>query len=206
LNALGLMARHAPRWQTAYEKGRAAFEGRFWNEARGCLYDGVDVDHRLGAVDDALRPNQVFAVGGLPLAFFDGERARRVVEVVKEKLWTPLGLRSLAPGEKDYAAHYEGDRLQRDGEYHQGTVWPWLAGPFLEAWVRAHGGTAEAREQAAGLLRGSDLLRDDLQGLRHVPEIADAEAPFTARGCPFQAWSVGEMLRVEGMLPERNFF
>ena len=180
-----------------FEKGRAAFERRFWNEARGCLYDVVDVDHQPGTVDDRLRPNQLFAVGGLPLAFIDGERAARVVQLVEDRLWTPMGPRSLAPGEKDYAPHYRGDPLQRDGAYHQGTVWPWLTGAFLEAWVRVRGGTAEARRGARALLEASELLRTDLQGLNHVPEIADAETPHRARGCPFQAWSLGEILRLE---------
>ena len=192
LNALGLAG---PRWQAAYEKGRAAFEQRFWNGSRGCLYDVVDADHVAGAVDASVRPNQVFAVGGLPLAFFAGDRARRVLQIVRDRLWTPLGPRSLAPGEKNYAPCYSGDRLERDGAYHQGTVWPWLAGPFLEAWSRAFDPAG-----AAELLRGSDLLRPDLQGLNHVPEIADAEPPHTMRGCPFQAWSVGEILRLERML------
>ena len=192
LNALG---RSGPRWQAAYEKGRAAFEQRFWNESRGCLYDVVDANHVAGAVDESLRPNQVFAVGGLPLAFFAGDRARRVLQIVRDRLWTPLGPRSLAPGEKDYAPYYRGDQLHRDGAYHQGTVWPWLAGPFLEAWSRAFDSAG-----AAELLRGSNLLRADLQGLNHVPEIADADPPHTMRGCPFQAWSMGEILRLEKML------
>jgi predicted glycogen debranching enzyme len=195
LNALGLAAGLSPRWQAAYEKGRAAFEQRFWNESRGCLYDVVDADHVPGALDDSLRPNQIFAVGGLPLKFFVGDRARRILQVVRDRLWTPLGLRTLAPGEKNYAPCYTGDQLERDGAYHQGTVWPWLAGPFLEAWSRAFDPAG-----AAEMLRASDLLRPDLQGLNHVPEIADAEAPHTMRGCPFQAWSVGEVLRLEKML------
>jgi len=197
LNALGAAAHYDARWAVPFEQGRVSFEGRFWNEERGCLYDVVDVDHEAGKLDGSLRPNQIFAVGGLPLAFFAGERSRRVMQLVREQLWTPMGPRSLAPGEKDYAAHYEGDRWHRDGAYHQGTVWPWLAGPFLEAWIRAHGGTDEARKQARDLYAASDLPRLDLQGLDHVPEIADAEAPYTARGCPFQAWSLGEILRLE---------
>ncbi len=192
LNALGLSG---PRWQAAYEKGRAAFAQRFWNEARGCLYDVADADHVPGAMDESVRPNQIFAVGGLPLAFFDDDRARRVLQVVRDRLWTPLGPRSLAPGEKSYAPFYIGDQRERDGAYHQGTVWPWLAGPFLEAWSRVFGNA-----DAAALLRASDLLRPDLQGLNHVPEIADAEEPHTMRGCPFQAWSMGEVLRLMKML------
>ncbi len=193
LNALGLTLRRDGSWRTLYEQGCAAFHQRFWNEARGCLYDVVDVDHQPGTVDDRLRPNQLFAVGGLPLALLEGDRAARVVQVAQEQLWTPMGPRSIAPGERDYAPHYVGSPRERDSVYHQGTVWPWLAGPFVEAWVRVHGDKARARE----LFLTPQLARLDLHGLNHIPEIADGDAPHTARGCPFQAWSLGELLRLE---------
>jgi glycogen debranching enzyme len=136
-------------------------------------------------------------VGGLPLALIDGAQAARVVQVAEDELWTPMGPRSLAPGEKDYAAHYVGTGAERDAVYHQGTVWPWLAGPFVEAWVRVHGGTAEAKAEARKRFLAPQLASLELAGLNHVPEIADAEPPHTARGCPFQAWSLGEVLRLE---------
>ena len=197
LNALGLTNRRNPTWRTLFEQGCASFQRRFWNEARGCLYDVVDVDHQPGTVDDRIRPNQLFAVGGLPLALLEGERAGRVVQIAEERLWTPMGPRSLAPGEKDYAPRYLGSPLERDGAYHQGTVWPWLTGPFVEAWVRVRGETPEAKAKARDLFLTPQLARLDLAGLNHVPEIADAEPPHTARGCPFQAWSLGEVLRLE---------
>ena len=197
LNALGLTNRCSPQWRAAYDHGVASFQQRFWNEIRDCLYDVVDVDHQPGQFDDCIRPNQIFALGGLPLTFFDSKQTKRAMQVVEEQLWTPMGLRSLAPGEKDYAPHYEGTPLQRDGAYHQGTVWPWLAGPFIEAWVRLRGGTPEAKAQARELFFTPQLARLDLLGLNHVPEIADGDAPHTARGCPFQAWSLGEVLRLE---------
>jgi predicted glycogen debranching enzyme len=196
LNALAMAARVDPKWQTHFEQGCASFRDRFWNETRGCLYDVIDADHEPGKLDGSLRPNQIFAVGGLPIPLLEGDRAARVVEVVRENLWTPMGLRSLAPGEPGYAAHYEGSPAQRDRVYHQGTVWPWLAGPFVEAWARVHGGTPDAWKQARETFLAPRLLRPDLPGLRHVPEIADAETPYTARGCPFQAWSLGEVMRV----------
>jgi len=197
LNALGLTSRRKPQWSARFEQGYASFQQRFWNEARGCLYDVVDVDHQPGQVDDRVRPNQILAVGGLPLALIEGERAARLVQVAEDRLWTPMGPRSLAPGENDYAPYYSGTPSERDGAYHQGTVWPWLAGPFVEAWVRVHGATAEAKAQARELFLTPQLSRLDLPGLNHVPEIADAEQPHTARGCPFQAWSLGEVLRLE---------
>ena len=197
LNALGLAARRSPQWQSIFDKGCATFRERFWNDSVGCLYDVIDVDHQPGKVDASLRPNQIFAVGGLPLALIDGKQAASVVQVVQDRLWTPMGPRSLAPGEPNYAPHYGGGPGQRDSEYHQGTVWPWLAGPFVEAWLRVHGDTPEARTKARDLFLAPQLLRQDLAGLNHVPEIADAEPPHTARGCPFQAWSLGEVLRLE---------
>jgi len=197
LTALGLASRHDPVWQEIFEDGCASFQDRFWNESRGCLYDVVDVDHQHGHVDDSVRPNQIFAVGGLPLSLLEGEQAARVVQIVEEQLWTPMGPRSLAPGEKDYAPHYVGGPAQRDAVYHQGTVWPWLAGPFIEAWVRVHGETPEAKAKARELFLEPRLSSLDLAGLHHVPEIADADAPHTERGCPFQAWSLGELLRIE---------
>src|SRR5262249_26340082 len=148
LNALAIASRLDPRWRDPYERGRTAFLERFFDEASGGLADVVDVDHVRGTRDDTCRPNQILAVGGLPLALFDRGRARRVVDLVERRLVTPLGLRSLAPGEPGYAGRYAGDSSARDGVYHQGTVWPWLMGPFVDAWVRVRGNTAAAKQSA----------------------------------------------------------
>jgi len=200
LNALGIGSRFAPRWGTIHARGRAAFAARFWDEARGHLHDVVDVDHRPGTADPTLRPNQILAVGGLPEPVLGGARARRVVDVVEARLLTPLGLRSLAPGEPGYAPRYAGGPRERDGAYHQGTVWPWLLGPFVEAWVRVRGGTPEARHEARVRFLEPLLAHLDDAGLGHLPEIADGDPPHTPRGCPFQAWSVGEALRLARLL------
>ncbi len=200
LNALAAVRGFVPEADGLFERGRAAFRARFRPLPGRGLPDVADDDGALGREDRALRPNQVFAVGGLPLALLEGEDARLVVDALERHLLTPLGLRSLAPGEPGYTAHYEGGVAQRDGGYHQGTVWPWLIGPFVEAWLRVHGDTpgrrAEARRRFVAPLRAH--LEE--AGLGHVSEIADAEPPFTPRGCPFQAWSVGELLRVERLL------
>jgi len=196
INALRIASAWNPRWQRALDTARESFAGRFWNEAGGHLHDVVDVDHVPGTVDARLRPNQIFAVGGLPLALLSGERAQRVVDIVGERLLTPLGLRSLDPGASGYAPRYEGGVRERDSVYHQGTVWPWLLGPFVEAWVRVRGGGARVRREAARrfLAPLDEHLR--VAGLGHISEITDAEPPHTPRGCPFQAWSLGEYLRL----------
>jgi predicted glycogen debranching enzyme len=196
LNALHVASTFSERWASVLARGRRAFAARFWNEAGGCLYDVVDAEHRKGEVDARFRPNQIFAVGGLPLALLGGERARRVVEAVEARLWTPLGLRSLAPGEPGYAPHYAGGVRERDGAYHQGTVWPWLIGPFVEACLRVRGDTSPNRAEARERFLAPLLRHLDEAGLGHVSEVADAEAPHRPGGCPFQAWSVGEVLRL----------
>jgi len=123
--------------------------------------------------------------------------ARQVVDAVERRLLTPLGLRSLAPGEPGYTARYEGGAAARDGAYHQGTVWPWLLGAFVEAWVRVRGGTVGAKRTARERFLAPLLAHLDDAGLGHISEIADAEPPHRPRGCPFQAWSVGEALRLD---------
>jgi predicted glycogen debranching enzyme len=197
VNALRIGSDLAPEWRDSYERALRSFQGRFWNETTGGLFDVVDVDHRAGIVDAAFRPNQIFAVGGLPFPLLEGERARRLVTSVEARLLTPLGLRSLAPGEPGYAARYEGGVVERDGTYHQGTVWPWLIGAFVEAWVRVRGGTAEAKNEARERFLSPLSRHLDVAGLGHISEIADADAPHTPRGCPFQAWSVAEAIRLD---------
>lgn len=118
------------------------------------------------------------------------------LEAVGTHLLTPLGLRSLAPGEPGYAPRCKGGVRERDGAYHQGTVWPWLMGPFVEAWVRVHGGTAAVKQEARIRYLEPLLRHLDEAGINHLPEIADGDPPYTLRGCPFQAWSVGEALRL----------
>ena len=197
LNALAIGARFSARWQTLFEKGRAAFENRFWNEDAGHLADVIDCNHRRGDLDLTFRPNQIFAVGGLPLQVLSGGKARRVVDAVEARLLTPVGLRSLAPGQSGYTPHYGGSVAQRDGGYHQGTVWPWLIGAFVEAWVRVRGSTDSAKEEARARFLPPLYRHLNEAGLGHISEICDAEPPHTPRGCPFQAWSLGELLRVE---------
>jgi predicted glycogen debranching enzyme len=200
LNALKIASRFSPGWNEHFERGLKSFQSRFWNEERGCLFDVIDVDHQPGRNDSSIRPNQLFAIGGLPVQLLEPDRALKVVSQIEQKLWTPLGLRSLAPGEPEYAARYEGGPRERDSVYHQGTVWPWLIGPFIEGWLRVYGNTTENRRQARERFLKPLLAHLDEAGLNHISEIADAELPHTSRGCPFQAWSLGELLRAERLL------
>jgi predicted glycogen debranching enzyme len=166
-----------------------AFNHFFWNKEQNCLYDVVDG----GLSDPTIRPNQVFAAS-LHYSMLSAERARAVVEIVERELLTPVGLRTLNPLDSRYRPRYEGDQYSRDAAYHQGTVWPWLLGPFITAYVRVNGGTSAAREHAHGLLRGLEARLTEA-GLGQISEIFDADAPHLPRGCFAQAWSVAEILR-----------
>ena len=200
LNALAIGSQFVPRWQSAFEMGRSSFEARFWNGDGDYLYDVVDCDHQPGTTDRAFRPNQIFAVGGLPLQLLSAERARQVVDAVEARLLTPLGLRSLAPNEPGYVGHYGGGVAQRDGSYHQGTVWPWLIGAFVDAWLRVRGNSAEAKTEARARFLPPLFEHLERAGLGHISEIADGDPPHAPAGCPFQAWSLGELLRLEKLL------
>ena len=177
-----------------------AFNRLFWNEESGCLYDVING----GAPDPAIRPNQIFAVS-LPHSMVSAERAKSVVEKVCEHLLTPYGLRSLAASDPQYRGHYTGGPAERDGAYHQGTVWPWLMGPFIAAYVKVNGDSDDARRQADEWLVP---LRDHLgeAGLGHISEIFEGDPPHRPCGCIAQAWSVAEILRayledVKGIRP-----
>jgi len=199
-NALHFGAKIDAKWARMLANTKRSFAEKFWNDARSCLFDVVDADHVRGRTDAAIRPNQIFAVGGLPIALLEGPRALKVVECVERALLTPVGLRSLAPSEPGYTPRYEGTPTDRDGAYHQGTVWPWLMGAFVEAWVRVRGSTepmlATARTRFLAPLEA--MLNDG--GLGGIAEIYDAEPPRLVRGCPFQAWSVGEAIRISKAL------
>jgi predicted glycogen debranching enzyme len=176
---------------------RIAFNQRFWYADGGYLYDVVDAEG--GGNDASFRPNQVLAIA-LPNPILDRERWRPVLEQVSARLCTPYGLRSLAPGHPDYKPRYDGDLRARDAAYHQGTVWGWLMGPFIDAWLRTF---PDDREGARRLLAGLDReLNEACVGT--ISEIFDAEPPFTPRGCVAQAWSVAEALRAEVLLGQQG--
>jgi predicted glycogen debranching enzyme len=169
------------------EKARVSFNRRFWYERGGYLYDVVDGE---SGDDPACRPNQVLAIS-LEHAVLDESRWNPVLEVVKRQLLTPVGLRSLSPDNPEFKARYFGDLRARDAAYHQGTVWAWLIGPFIDAWVKVH---PEDRTGARRFLEG--LVGELGEAcIGSISEVFDAEPPFTPRGCVAQAWSVAEVLR-----------
>ncbi len=177
----------AAKYAKHARQARASFNERFWYEAGGHLYDVIDGE---SGDDPACRPNQLFAFS-LDYEILDRARWKPVLEVVRRKLLTPVGLRSLAPGHPDYKPRYFGDLRARDAAYHQGTVWAWLIGPFVDAWLKVH---PDDRAGARGFLEGFRPHLDE-GGLGTISEIFDAEPPYTPRGCIAQAWSIAEILR-----------
>jgi predicted glycogen debranching enzyme len=177
----------ADRCARAADRAYESFNRRFWNTRRHCLFDVVDGET---GDDDACRPNQVLAIS-LPHPVLAAERWKPVLGVVRDALLTPVGLRSLAADHPSYQRKYFGDLRTRDAAYHQGTVWAWLVGPFVDAWLRTYPDDAE------GAARALDGFRAHLDQacVGSVSEIFDAESPFTPRGCVAQAWSVAEVLR-----------
>jgi len=175
--------------QVAYRCGDSLV-ARFWNPARGCLYDVITAQ----GPDAALRPNQIFAVSQ-PYSALSAPQQRGVFGVVKDRLLTPQGLRTLAPNEPGYQGRYRGPLFERDRAYHNGTVWPWLIGAYARA-ARAVGHADEGR--SAALAAASHLTKDGGGGLGSIAEIYEGDAladgSRRADGCPAQAWSVAEVL------------
>ena len=193
-NALRIMADFAGRFDKGDDKARfdamadlakLSFNAVFWNADGEYLYDVVENGNR----DASVRPNQIFAVS-LPHSMLDTERSRKVVEKVEAELLTPVGLRSLSPKDPAYVPVYSGPPFERDSAYHQGTVWGWLIGPFVDAYRKVYP-DAETNKFLDGF---KEHLRE--AGIGQISEIFDADSPHTPRGCPAQAWSVAEVLRV----------
>jgi predicted glycogen debranching enzyme len=196
-NALSVMEGLAEKFgdqtnRTQYKamatRARKTFNELFWNEEAGCLYDVVNVDER----DASIRPNQVLAVS-LSNSMISKARAMSILRVVELELLTPRGLRTLSPNDPRYVGRYEGDPRSRDGSYHQGTVWPWLMGPYITAYAKTFGANAGRRFATKWLKNFEGHLTEACLG--QVSEIFDGDPPHTPRGCVAQAWSVAELLR-----------
>jgi predicted glycogen debranching enzyme len=183
----------------------ASFQRRFWNADLNCLYDVVDSpEEKDGQLvnprnDPSIRPNQVIALA-LKYPVLAQEKWKAVLEVVKNELLTPVGLRSLSPHDKNYKAKYDGDLLTRDAAYHQGTVWAWLIGPFCNAWLRTCPNDTSSLQS---FLKGFEQHLDE-DGVGTISEIFDAEPPFIPRGCMAQAWSVAEVLRCKLLIEQER--
>lgn len=195
-NALRIMADLAERFGDTQDKAKydsmaelckLSFNAVFWNDAEQCLYDVVENGNRDGAV----RPNQIFAAS-LTHSMLDDDRARKVVDKVEAELLTPVGLRSLSPRDSRYVPVYIGSPFHRDSAYHQGTVWGWLIGGFVDACRRVYPGR---EDRIANILSGFKTHLSE-SGVGQISEIFDADPPHLPRGCPAQAWSVAEVLRV----------
>ena len=166
------------------------FNKKFWNEDLNCLYDLIQNNEPV----DRIRPNQIFAVS-LPFRILSKDREKLIVKKVEDALLTPLGLRSLSQNHEDYIAYYGGDVYKRDYAYHQGTVWGWLIGPYLEAHYKIFKNKEYIIEKLQGLF---DHLNNT--GLGNVSEVFSGDSPHEPRGCFAQAWSVSELLRVYKMI------
>ena len=179
----------AAEYETKASKAKESFDKKFWNAEVNYLYDVIDEN---GNPDSTLRPNQLFAIS-LPFALLEGDKAAAVLKIVEEKLYTPVGLRSLPAEDIRYVHRYGGDQWHRDSSYHQGTVWSWLLGAYVDAIVKA-----QAEDYKLQARKVIDNFKYHLNEgcIGSVSEIFDADAPHHSRGCVAQAWGVAEMLRV----------
>ncbi len=198
-NALELLARWcgeqgdlggAERYEDAAKRARHSFNERFWFGDGGYLFDVVDCNGQSGANDSSCRPNQIFAIS-LDHPVLEQARWESVMQVAKDKLLTTVGLRSLSPDHPDYKPIYSGDLRSRDGAYHQGTVWAWLIGPFIDAWLKVH---PNEKQHAREFLSRFPAHLDEA-GIGTISEVFDAREPHHPGGCIAQAWSVSEVLR-----------
>ena len=202
-NALCLMAgwatvlhKPADRYIEIAARVQEHFNARYWNKSTNCLFDVIDGPD---GADASIRPNQIFTMS-LAHPILNEHHRRSVLQVVRDQLVTPYGLRTLSPGHPDFKAHYRGNLRERDAAYHQGTVWPWLIGHFIDAWMRATGDRVYARKLLAAF---PDHLHD--AGVGSISEIFDATEPYLPGGCIAQAWSVAEVLRAWiATRPEKN--
>jgi predicted glycogen debranching enzyme len=172
------------------DEAQTGFNQIFWNEQEECLFDVIDGDEK----DASVRPNQIFAVS-LPNTMLSIEQAQKIVKKVEEELLTPVGLRSLSPKDKNYCSVYIGSPFERDSSYHQGTIWAWLIGAFVDAYRKAYPNGQQTENRVNETLEG---FKNHLceEGSGQISEIFDADAPHKPRGCIAQAWSVAEVLRV----------
>jgi glycogen debranching enzyme len=178
---------------------RESFRAKFWNPEHQCLFDVLQDEGPVAK----LRPNQIFAVS-LPYDLLEPSQQQSIVRIVQRELLTPAGLRTLDRGDPDYHGQYTGDQLHRDGAYHQGTVWPWLMGPFVDAYLNAFGRGPDAIAYCRGLIQKLEEHARTGGCPDSIAEIYDGDSPHLPRGCPLQAWSVAEIARVKAKMIAAN--
>jgi len=191
INALSLFEERIPGLTGLQQQATDSFLKRFWLEDLGYFADVVDCDHQPGTIDISLRPNQIFALGGLPHRFVPEPLAARALKTVAHALLTPHGLRTLSPQDSRYHGDYRGSQRDRDAAYHQGTVWPWLTGAFIDA--------AESLQNRSPLGKPRRVLRTLTDAAHHqgghLSELSTGDAPYRFCGAPCQAWSLAELIR-----------
>ncbi|CAN5467504.1 amylo-alpha-1,6-glucosidase [soil metagenome] len=198
-NALRVMADFAGKFGDEKDKEKylemanktqQSFNDLFWNEAEECLFDAVDGENK----DASVRPNQIFAVS-LPNTMLSNGKAQKIVKKIEDELLTAYGLRSLSPKNKNYCPYYVGSPFERDSAYHQGTVWSWLIGAFVDAYRKVNADGRETENRVNEILENFKNHLTEA-GVGQISEIFDGDAPHTPRGCIAQAWSVAEVLRI----------
>ncbi len=194
-------SRAADELRTLARRVAVSMSAAFWNAKRACCYDVLSPEGSNWVADDAIRPNQIFAVSLHPSPLSTSQQ-RGIVTTVRDRLLTPYGLRTLEPGHHSYHGRYEGDLMQRDAAYHQGTVWPWLIGPYAEAALRVDNFSEAAKAHVRTVIRP---LTGTLETgcYNQIAEVFDGDAPHRPSGCPAQAWSVAEVRRILDMLDAR---
>jgi glycogen debranching enzyme len=171
---------------------RDSFRVSYWNPQRECLYDVLTPK----GPDASLRPNQIFAVS-LPFGLLEQNQQQAVVRIVGRELLTSVGLRTLERSDPDYKSRYQGSPAERDAAYHQGTVWPWLLGPFIDAYLTGFGKSAVNLDYCRKLVATLEAEAAQSGCIGSIAEIYDGDEPRHPRGCPAQAWSVAEVARVK---------
>lgn len=194
LNALALTSKWNPDLEPLFKRGLESFRREFIKEDSGYLYDVIDVNGS-GEKDPSFRPNQLFAAGGLPFSLLPLEFGAKLLKLVDEQLLTSYGLRTLSIQDPRFCNTYQGNLKTRDSSYHQGTVWPWLIGPYIDVGLKTGRSRKELITRLSPLL---DVFRNYEAGLS--PEIYDGEVPITPRGCPYQAWTLAECIRTAHLL------
>lgn len=198
INALWIASKWQTRYEEVYKKAHQNFLDVFWNEREKSLYDVIEVNN-TSLKNDQIRCNQLFAIGGLPLQIVTGINATQLLETVTTHLLTPYGLRTLSQSDAEYQGNYAGNQESRDAAYHQGTVWPWLLGTYCDAWFNVHGQDVEQKNHIKKVVLSAVEENFMNYGLQGINEVCSGNEPYLPNGCPWQAWSLSEYMRIKAI-------